>query len=270
MGKPSDYDKHLLSKKEWWRFVIAVGRHGHSVLTLLSGLGLIWIVEKIGFSLPPVIVPWVVAFSVVVGAFIEWFKSRRAKEKTELKLIAKQAEYDANQKAWRELYDPKIVLSCGNDVTGSRLEVAGGYDFDSAFRIKIESKGFAPLVNCRGNLIEVNRGGQVIFSGQEAKLTFAATGHYPPFQQLDVGIPAYLEVFGVKGGKLRAAVNHHDRSLGRAADLELQLSSCYEVKVVIAVFNSIAVEAILNFIWTGDFQTSSLTLISQRPLTGPI
>jgi hypothetical protein len=169
---------------------------------------------------------------------------------------------------WNEIFSPKLTLDCGPDVSGSKLATAWGNDFDSSFRVVINSKGYNPHF-CRGNLIEISREGCVIFGGQEAKLTFATAGNYPSDQQLAFGIPAYLEIFGIKQGQLRTGTNHHSRSLGKKEDEELQKPGMYLAKIVVAANQSVSVGATLQFLWTGKFEDSSLLLLEQHSLMPP-
>ncbi len=86
MGEPFEQEKQARLRDDWWLFVKTVGKHGHALITLISGCGLLWVLEKIGLSIPPWTVPWVVALSVVIGAFISWRTERDAREKAQVDL----------------------------------------------------------------------------------------------------------------------------------------------------------------------------------------
>jgi len=185
--------------------------------------------------------------------------------------IESQKEISKNKKLlaeWEELYKPKLALQCGADILGSMAPCAGGYDFDSTFRVVIRSLGLNPLPNCQGRIIEILRDGQHLWGGEEMPLTFVLSGdQYSTHKQIDPNLPSYLEVIGVKDGKLKVATNKHGRTLGQKTDDAIQQRGSYSIAIAVATFNSVSIQAMLTLIWTGTFETSSLTLIEQHSLS---
>ena len=223
-------------------------------------------VEKLGFPLPPWVVPWAVSVSFVIGSFVEWRLLRRAKEKVEDEQRIKNLEHERCQKEWLEFYRPKIRVECGSNVVGSKVLNPGGFDFDSIFRLVVLNAGMDKLNLAQAFILEIRSEGNLIWAGERMSLTFPVAGQYSTSLQLD-SIPAYLEVIGVKDGKLRVASNIHGRGLNIAkANEEIQAPREYLIKVAITASSSQPLEIVLALKWTGQFSDSTLDLVEQKPL----
>jgi hypothetical protein len=167
---------------------------------------------------------------------------------------------------WNELYSPKLVLACGLNVPGSRVIVESGYDFDHAFRLVVKNVGFNSIANCQGRLISIVKDGQEIWANDEAPLTFVTLGAYSIHKNIEGNGLNYLEVVGLKEGRVSIAVNTHGRTLGDRTDARLQEHGKFILLIALSGHSTVSIGATLHFNWTGTYEDATLDLIEQHSL----
>ena len=179
---------------------------------------------------------------------------------------------------WNELYQSKLIVACGSDVPGSKFISEDGCDFNKAFRVVIRSCGFNPIVHCQGRLISVTKNSEKIWENDIAILTFVkANSPESICKTIPKDAPQYLEILGVAEdndgmgnitNRLLFGVNAHNRQFSSKLEKEFRDNRGeYIITIGITGHSTISVGATLRFIWTGDYEASTLTLIEQYSLS---
>jgi len=176
-----------------------------------------------------------------------------------------------------EIWKPKINLACGSQIPGCKVIEENGVDFNQIFRVEVRSLGFNPVLHCQGTLLRIEKDGKELWSNSPSTLTFArADRSDSTCKTIDLTSPQYLEVVGVikkeNGHRnfancVRMAVNTHQRELSPSLHGQLSNPGKYLIEIAVSGHSTVPVKAELCFDWTGEYGTSSLTLIKQHSVS---
>lgn len=207
--------------------------------------------------IPPIIILGIACVGFFVAFFLAWRNEYRERNRI-------QNNYNA-------IIGPNVFLECSPSTIGSKAQKCGGYDFDDSFRVIVRSIGVNSLINCHARLIEISKDGKTLWSGEEVLLTFVISNDkYEVYKELHNDMPSYLEILGVKDGEVKIASNRHKRGITWNGKDPVQDNGIYTLKVTVMAVNALPIECLLEFIWTGQFATSSMRLTEQRVITPPL
>lgn len=181
-------------------------------------------------------------------------------------------------KLWAKLTEevtPRFVLACSNDERGCvrrdvKFNSGGSTSQISAtwFRLKVLASGTANITGCCAHLISIKRVGENrdLLDGDSIVRPFTpANGADTEKKTIRPTHPEYVDVItaNAKNGIMWLYRTHQDASL----DWKSMFAKHGKFMLTVALTseNSAPCTAELEFDWTGDPATSSLSLISQNP-----
>lgn len=136
------------------------------------------------------------------------------------------------------------------------------------YRIEVRANG-ARIERCRGALVEVLRGDDVVASGESIPLAFATfSGSIGEEASIEDGVPAYLNVIQVVEGDFPAIVaKGWPKSMGHPSDIFAEAGD-YRLRVIISTdAGGPSIEIAPVFRWGGESEASAMLPASGSTLT---
>jgi hypothetical protein len=190
---------------------------------------------------------WVLA-GIVVAAFLVW-RDQRA--------LAQDA---------LEKLRPKLKIACSRDIDGCvkpALWPDGPVNF---FRIMVEGDCVDAVNDCKGQLTSIKHDAEIKWSGDQALLTFApGEDNDATSKTIRHKVAEYLDILAITyTGVIRPGTRNRGWPYIPPLGQIFEEIGEYIFTVKISGQSIPTVEAILKFDWTGDYETSALSLISDR------
>lgn len=209
------------------------------------------------------------AFSLIYALHFLYLSPRRLWIESQGDILKKNKDLEE----WRALFEPKLTVRCGSQIPGSKVVEDNGVDFNQVFRAEVTAFGFNPIQNCQGTLLRVERNGEELWATNPAPLTFSRADKPDSVcKKIDLSGPQYLEVVGIikreNGFRnwencVRLAINTHQRELSPSFQSKFSQFGDYLIVIAVSGHSTVPIGAELRFVWTGEYDTSSLTLIKQ-------
>jgi hypothetical protein len=138
------------------------------------------------------------------------------------------------------------------------------------FRIVLESESVSPITNCCGVLTEITKDGKTVMGVETFALKFASgkSEENEATKTIHCGIKSYLDVIAVLQNNTVAITTAGWRAPASIDQLSLfKEKGTYNLKVVIGCDDPFSIDAKLDFVWTGDWNTADLVLVDFKPVS---
>lgn len=135
-----------------------------------------------------------------------------------------------------------------------------------AFRLKVESRSNIRITGCSGKLISIcGPFGNYLFDHQYIQLTFTHSEHPDTVSKtIDKNAPIYLDILATWNGnsvKLCAYKDHFPNGFKWSSMFNDKGE--YKLRIQVAGDLGPPVECLLKFIWTGDWKTATMEMVTQ-------
>ena len=169
-----------------------------------------------------------------------------------------------------DLKIPKLAVACSPEI--KRCKQTAGTGENVAYRVSVINKGREPIRCCKARLWRITKDSSVEFDGDSPQLSFTPSGGPDSESKtLEYRVPHTLDVLylhrndsnkvvlATKVGGVELAWGH------RPLREVFHSKGKYRLFVVVSGDPLVHVEMVLLFNWTGDYQSSELTLEKVEP-----